>query len=133
MENINIYKNPTCELFNNSSIVFNKNSYIVSLNNKIIGHFNLLIRQNKILIEYELLEQYRGLGLGNDFYQIIEQYVENNFDYDEIVLLIRYDNDRSIKIATKNNYKINYTYVEEMATYGEMTMFNPFVKVKKIS
>lgn len=118
-------------LNNNCYVVFKDNSYHVILNEKNIGHFNLTFVENRILIDYELLEQYRGVGLGTTFYQMIEKYVEANFEYKELILMIRYDNDRSIKIATKNNYKINYDYVEKMAADGEMTMFNPFVKVKK--
>ena len=135
MDNIKIFQDPDCDLFNDTVIRFNKDSYIVSLNNVVIGHFNLLFDmlgiKNSISIEYELLKKFRNKGLGNDFYKIIENYVINNLKYNQIILFIKYDNNNSINIALKNNYKIDYMYTELMEKCGEMTLFNPFVKVKK--
>ena len=74
MNQVSIYHDPNCNLFKDSIIGFSKDSYIVSLNNQIIGHFNLIFDtfdENSILINYELLRDFRGLGIGNSFYQII--------------------------------------------------------------
>lgn len=127
-----IFKDASCKLLKNTEIDFNKDSYIVSINDNIIGHFNLKpgIFNNKISIslEYELLKEYRGRGIGNYFLEIIENYVKNNFDMNEIILLIKYDNELSKLVAIKNGYSINYEYMDLMNLSGEMTNYIPFYK-----
>lgn len=135
MNQVSIYHDPNCNLFKDSIIGFSKDSYIVSLNNQIIGHFNLIFDtfdENSILINYELLRDFRGLGIGNSFYQIIENYIKQNFDFSQLVLLIHYTNIKSMKVAIKNDYQIDFDYLEEMERNGELNNYNPYVKRKKL-
>lgn len=135
MNQVSIYHDPNCNLFKDSLIGFSKDSYIVSLNNQIIGHFNLIFDtfdENSILINYELLRDFRGLGIGNSFYQIIENYIKQNFDFSQLVLLIHYTNIKSMKVAIKNDYQIDFDYLEEMERNGELNNYNPYVKRKKL-
>ena len=131
MEKIKIYKDENCDLFKNSQLCFTKNSYIVSINDNIIGFFNAHIRQNDMMIDYELLEQYRGKGLGNYFLSIIEDYLSSNFEFDRFLLIIKYDNEKSKKVALKNNYNLDYTMSEEMSIDGEMNMYAPYTKTNE--
>ena len=135
MNQVSIYHDPNCNLFKDSLIGFSKDSYIVSLNNQIIGHFNLIFDtfdENSILINYELLRDFRGLGIGNSYYQIIENYIKQNFDFSQLVLLIHYTNIKSMKVAIKNDYHIDFDYLEEMERNGELNNYNPYVKRKKL-
>ena len=128
LNNIKIYKDKNCDLFKNSEIYFSDNSYIVSMNNNIIGHFNVTKLGNNLLLDYELLQQYRNIGLGNYFFQTIEEYVSNNFEFDKIILMIKYDNKKSNNIAIKNKFAIDLDLAEQMD--GEMKMYNPYSKRK---
>ncbi len=130
MDNLRIYHDENCNLFKNSEIYFNKDSYIVSLNSKIVGHFNVTKLGNDLLLDYELLKEYRNIGLGDYFFKIIEKYVVNNFEFNKIILMIKYDNEKSKNIAAKNDYKIDYEFISENDIYGEMTMYNPYSKRK---
>ena len=128
---IKVFKDGNCELFKKTEINFNKNSYIVSIDDKIIGHFNAMFRSDGVLIDYELLKEYRGLGLGNYFLSIIEEYLSNNFEFDKFLLIIKYDNELSQKVALYNGYTIDYDMAEKMSIDGEMTMFSPYVKINE--
>jgi hypothetical protein len=135
MENIYIFQDPNCCLFKDTIINFNKNSYIVSLNGTIIGHFNLMSHflnlEDCIAVEYELLPNFRNHKFGNTFYQIIETFISTNFDYNQLVLFIKYDNISSKHIALKQGFTINFEYAELMNQNGEMTNYSPFTKVLK--
>lgn len=131
MDNINIYKDPNCDLFKESEIYFNKDSYIVSMNENVIGHFNLiynLLGKNMVSIDYELLEQYRGKKMGNLLFGIIESYVIENTEVDNIVLLIKSDNIKSKTIAENYDYSFDYGLSEWMGQYNEMPDYIPFCK-----
>jgi RimJ/RimL family protein N-acetyltransferase len=132
MNQVNIYHDSNCDLFKDSLIGFSNDSYIVSLNDQIIGHFNLIFKNEAIIINYELLREFRGMGIGNDFYQIIENYVKQNFEFKELMLLVHFTNIKSMKIALKNEYQIDYNYLEEMNYNGELTNYNPYVKRKSL-
>lgn len=131
MEKINIFKDPNC-LLKSDKVCFNKDSYIVSLNKTIIGYFNLSFNfiglKDAIFIDYELLENFRNKGLGNYFYKIIEDYAIDNFEFEEIVLLIHYKNESSKKIANKNGFQVNYDYCEIIQNSGEIRGYSPFTK-----
>lgn len=135
MNQVSIYHDPNCNLFKDSLIGSSKDSYIVSLNNQIIGHFNLIFNtfdKNSIIINYELLRSFRGIGIGNSFYQIIENYIKQNFEVNQLILLVHFTNIKSMKIAIKNDYKIDFDYLEEMERNGELNNYNPYVKRKKL-
>ena len=129
MDNIRIYHDKNCDLFKNSEILFNEKSYIVSVDSMIIGHFNLNQINDYIAIDLELLKDFQKKGHGGFFLYIIESYINNHFDFDKYLLLIRYDNKRSKYLAERNGYKIDYSFQEK--NDGEMTMYNPYYKVKK--
>ena len=131
MESIKIFQDSIHDLIKKADISFTNDSYIVSINDKIIGFFNAHIRQNDMMIDYELLEEYRGIGLGNYFLSIIEDYLSTNFEFDRFLLIIRYDNEKSKKVALKNNYSIDYDISEEMSIDGEMTMYTPYMKTNE--
>lgn len=124
-----IYKNNGVKL-NGTSIVFNKNSYLVEINNQIIGYFNVNCFDDAISFDYELLEEFQNNGLGNKFFQMIEHWIVENFSFQKILLLVKYDNEKSKSIVSKNDYNIDYNELEKMEMYGEMTMYFPFVKEK---
>ncbi len=128
LDNMKIYRDENCNLFKNSEIYFNKDSYIVSMNNNIIGHFNITKVENNLLLDYELLKQYRNIGLGNYFFQTIEKYVSSNFEYEKIILIIKYDNKKSKSIALENNFSIDLDLIKK--TKEEMSMYNPYSKRK---
>ena len=48
----------------------------------------------------------------------------NNYDFERIILMIRYDNKASTKIADEHSYFIDYSLIEET----EMNNFNAYVK-----
>lgn len=124
MSSIKIYKDENYD-FGDCDLSFDKNSYIVSINNKIIGYFRLSVYDSKtVLLDYELIKKYQKKGIGNYFYKIIEKYIINNFDFERIILMIRFDNKASTKIADEHSYFIDYSLTEE----NEMHNFNAYVK-----
>ena len=54
---------------------YEKESYIYELDGKIIGYFNLTPILGCLNIDAEILEEFRGKGLGNDFLENISNYV----------------------------------------------------------
>ena len=125
-----VFQDDNCSLFKDAIINYDKNSYIVSIDDKIIGHFNIVIINGIYSIEYELLKEYRGLGLGTTFLNIIEDFVYKKFNIDRILLMIKYDNLASINLAKKNGYSVDYDLYEEITK--EDSSYSPYVKVKKI-
>lgn len=113
MSSLNIYKDENCKKFNDCDLYFDKNSYIVSIESDILGFFNLTEYDKKtVLVDYELLKKHRDLGIGSEFYKIIEQYIMENFSYEKIVLAISYDNCKSINIAINHNYILDNEFDE---------------------
>lgn len=125
----NIYKDGKCPLFKNSEIRFDNDSYIFKMNDNIIGHFNLIELKDFLSVEYEVLEKYRNQGYGTLMLGVIEEYVANKYDVDSLLLLIKYDNEYSLKIAKKRGYNRNYELSEEINETGEMTNYIPYVKM----
>lgn len=132
MEDIRIFKNLNCYSLKETMFEFNRESYIVFFNDTIVGYFNIRTgipdHEKSVSVEYELLSKFRGNGLGKILLEVIEKYIRENFDVDEIDLLIKYDNEKSQKIAISNHYKINYDDMEMMALEGEMTNYYPYYK-----
>lgn len=54
----------------------------------------------------------------------MEKYIINNSEFERIILMIRYDNKASTKIADEHSYFIDYNLMEET----EMHNFNAYVK-----
>ena len=113
---VNIYQGLDREL-KSEKIRFNKKeSYIYELDGKIIGYFNLTQISGCLNIDAEILEEFRGKGLGNEFLENISNYVaskcieynENN-EIEYLLLLIEPSNISAIKTAEKNGYSLNYT------------------------
>lgn len=123
---INIYNTDRIK-FVDTEIGFNNNSYIVEKDNSILGHFNVIQRENMVILDYELVKQYRNKGLGNNFLKVIENYLYENFDFEKIFLFIKYDNEKSRKIAIKNNYEIS----DDLDVASEMSMFDLYSKNKE--
>ena len=114
MSSLKIYQDDNCTLFKKCDLFFDKNSYIVATENNILGFFNLMTYDKKtVLIDYELLKEYRNKGIGNDFYKMIEQYVIENFEYEKIILVIAYNNCRSTSIAIHHNYSLDNDFDEQ--------------------
>ncbi len=127
MCSIKIYKDKNYD-FSDCELSFDQNSYIVSINNKVIGYFRLSIYNLKtVLLDYELVKKYQKIGIGNYFYGIIEKYIIDNYDFEKIILMIKYDNISSIKIADENSYFIDYNLTEE----NEMHNSNVYMKTIK--
>lgn len=131
MKNVRILQDFNYQL-QTTDIVFNKDSYIVLVDNIVIGHFNLLFNifgvKDKVSIDYELLESFRNKKYGFSFYQIIENYVVENFNPDEIILLVKYDNEKSKRIVEKNGFSVNYSYMEKINELGEMSNYITYSK-----
>lgn len=131
-----IYKNNGVKL-KDTNIGFNDNSYIVEINHKIIGYFNINYFGDDISFDYELLKEFRNKGIGNNFFRIIEKWIIANLDFNRILLLVKYDNEKSKNIVIQNDYYIDYNELENMEKDGEMTMYLPYVKqfskVKKLA
>ena len=123
---VEVFQDKDCNLFKDVVIHYNEDSYIVAIDGKIIGHFNVLIINDTYSIEYELLKEFRGIGLGGKFLSIIENFVQDKFNVDEILLMIKYDNLKSIKLAKKNNYSIDYSLYEEIIK--EDSSYVPYTK-----
>ena len=98
---------------------YEKESYIYELDGKIIGYFNLTPISGCLNIDAEILEEFRGKGLGNEFLENISNYVaskcieynennENN-EIEYLLLLIEPSNISAIKTAEKNGYSLDYT------------------------
>ena len=116
---VNIYQGLDREL-KNEKIRFNKKeSYIYELDGKIIGYFNLTPILGCLNIDAEILEEFRGKGLGNEFLENISNYVaskcieynknnENN-EIEYLLLLIEPSNISAIKTAEKSGYLLDYT------------------------
>ena len=117
------------EITEDTYITKSDNTYIVQEDNKIIGYFNLTFLDNKVILDYELVKSLRNNHLGSHLLNVIEDYITDSYDVDEIILLIKFDNEKSMKIAKKNNYIIDYIFLENMD--GEMNSFKPYVKIFK--
>lgn len=127
MSSIKIYKDKNYD-FSDCELSFNESSYIVSINNKVIGYFKLTMYDLKtVLLDYELVKRYQKKGIGNYFYKIIEKYIIDNFDFERIILMIRYDNKASTKIANEHSYFIDSNLIEE----NELHNFNVYTKTIK--
>lgn len=126
-----IFQDEKCNLFKNAIFNFNKDSYIVSLDGNIIGHFNIIRLGDDISLEYELLPKYQNRRLGNLFLKGIEEYINNNFDFNKLLLLIKYDNKKSINVAINNGYQVDYSLTEKILETGEMSMYIPYFKNKQ--
>lgn len=129
--------NDVCKIYNNNgvkledtNIGFNENSYIVEINQKIIGYFNINYFGDDISFDYEILKEFQNKGIGNQFFKVIENWIIQNLEFKRILLLVRYDNEKSKKIVNQNDYFIDYNELEKIEAYGEMTMYLPFVKEK---
>ncbi len=102
-----------------NKIRFNiKESYIYDVDGNIIGYFNLTPISGCLNIDFEMLEEFRGKGLGNEFLENISNYVaskcieynknnENN-EIEYLLLLIEPSNISAIKTAEKNGYSLDY-------------------------
>lgn len=113
MSSLKIYQDENCKKFKDCDLFFDKNSYIVSIESNILGFFNFMTYDKKtVLINYELLKKHRNIGMGRDFYKIIEKYIIDNYDYERIVLVISYDNYKSINIAINHNYILDNEFDE---------------------
>lgn len=113
MSSLNIYKDENCKKTKDCDLYFDKDSYIVAIESNILGFFSLTEYNKKtVLVNYELLKKYRNMGIGNDFYKIIEKYIIDNYDYERIVLVISYDNCKSINIAISHNYTLDNEFDE---------------------
>lgn len=128
---IEVFQNKNCNLFKDTVINYNENSYIVSIDGNIIGHFNVILIDDTYSIEYELLKEFRGIGLSNYFLHIIEKYVIDNFDTNRILLMIKYNNSASLKLAQENGYHVDYDLYEE--TMQEDSSYIPYIKEKEYS
>ena len=132
MKVIRIFKNLNGLVLRETMFEFNSNSYVVSFNDTMIGYFNIRAgipgHKKSVSVEYELLSNFRGNGLGKILLEVIEKYIKKNFDVEEINLLIKYDNEKSKKVAISNHFQINYEDMEIMALEGEMTNYYPFYK-----
>ena len=107
------------------------NKYFIVLNDNIIGYFSFFLRDNYMVIDCEIFDEYQNKGYGTIALSEFEEFIGNKYEFDKFLLIIRYDNERSKKVALKNNYKIDYLLIEEMDEYGELTMHSPYVKTKK--
>lgn len=124
MSSVKIYKDKNYD-FSECDLAFNENSYIVSVGNKIIGYFRLTTYDNEtVLLDYELVKKYQNRGIGNYFYRLIERYIIDNYDFEKVCLIIRYDSSASLKIAKKHSYLIDNVINEE----NEMHNYSVYVK-----
>ena len=108
-----------------------KNKYLIVMDNEIIGYFSFFLREDCIVIDCEIFEQYQNKGYGTIALSEFEDFLGNLYEFDKYLLIIRYDNERSKKVALKSGYQIDYMLAEEMDEDGELTMYSPYVKVKK--
>ena len=109
-----------------------KNSYIVSQCDVIYGFYNVkkIENDNLVLIEYALLKMFRGNHFGQTFLnKIIDIVSKENKNIEKIVLMIRYDNIISKKIAEKEEFKIDINLMEQLE--DEITNFIPYSKNNK--
>ena len=107
-------------------ITMSDKTHIVEENNEMLGLFNTTPYDNKVIVDYELLPELRGKHLATHLLDIIEDYIIDTSEVEEILLLIKSDNEKSIKIATKNGYAIDHIFLEE--NIDELNSSKPYVK-----
>ena len=120
-----------CNKILKGKIHFDKEkSYIYEEDDKIIGYFNLVPVFGCMSIDYEILEEFRGRGLGNKFLEHITHYASiGNSEYEKLLLFIEYNNIRSKKIALKNGYTEDYYLLDGVDS--ELHNMNVYTKVNK--
>lgn len=119
--------------FESKFVYFDKNnSYILYLNEAIIGFYNIVKVDcdNIITIEYALLKSFRNMHLGQMFLDtIVDIASKQNKDTEKIVLMIRYDNDSSKRVASKDNFSIDIDLMERLC--DEIPDYIPYSKSNK--
>lgn len=87
--------------------IFDK-GYIVSLNNNLIGYiFISKLIKDDIYLEYSILKEYRGKGLGKMLLSEISNYLMDNYNIKSIVLDIDPSNIPSIMTAVSCGYMVD--------------------------
>ena len=124
---IKIYQG--CNKILNGKIYFDKEkTHIYEVDGAIAGYFNLTPMLNSINIDYELLEEFREIGMGNKFLEYISEYTGKKYsEYEKILLLIEYNNIKSKKIALKNGYEEDFFLFEN----DDCELHNTHVFTKK--
>lgn len=120
----------------NDSLPFNHNkSRIVVVNNMPIGFYTTYNILGKLTLEYNLFKNNRNKNIGMAFVNIVTELAgRENEDYSTINLLIKYNNDKSIKVAEQNGYHLSSdmefseTINEEMSGYVVLEKTNEFYK-----
>lgn len=121
------------EEFQSDFVYFDKNnSYIVYFNDSLLGFYNVvkIDCENIITIEYSLLKSFRGLHCGQKFLETIIDIVSKEYpEVEKITLMIKYNNEISMKIAKKEEFSIDINLMEKLS--DEISDYIPYSKSNK--
>lgn len=82
--------------------------YIAYMNNVPIGQLRLVYEKSKFLISYSIDKKFRGLGLGQQLIQAIEEYeIYNKYNVNELLGCVKNDNIASQKVFENCKYEKN--------------------------
>ena len=82
------------------------NAYIVYYDSNPIGYISLKVDDNRCVISYGLIPEYRGKHLCTKLLQQLSRYILEIYqDVDNLILIIQNTNIGSIKVATNAGYK----------------------------
>ncbi|URZ86630.1 GNAT family N-acetyltransferase [Floricoccus penangensis] len=103
-----------------------KNYYQVLLDNELIGYFCLFKSGDGLEIGLGLKPNLTGKGIGDQFFQIILDYINQNFKVKQINLAVAEFNKRAHKLYLNHGFKDIELY--DQATNGDVY---PFIKMSK--
>ncbi len=108
-------------------------SNYVFLEETIIGVFQLVyLNKDEIDLRYGIFKDFQNKKLGVDFLKSILTYIFKTSTVNKIYLNIDYANIRSIKVAEKCNFKIDYNLVEQRQISGEGESLIPYYTQNKM-
>lgn len=108
------------------------NSNVVYYNSIIFGFYNVkkIECDNLITIEYALVKRFRGYNIGQEFLHIIvNKVLKENSEYEKVVLMIKYSNTASKKVAQKEQFSIDIDLMERLSE--EISDYVPYSKRNK--
>ena len=81
---------------------------VLNNNNELVGYFCLeRLSEEKVEVGLGLRPDLTGRGLGLSFVKEIEAFIQNNFDYQSIILSVASFNKRAIKVYQRAGFKID--------------------------
>lgn len=106
-----------------------KYSKLIQVDNNTIGFYTPRIILDRLMVEYNLFEEYRNQGLGVSFVKMVTEAVGREYtQFDTIYLLIHFKNIPSLTVAVKNGYMLCYEEDLQESICEEMPNYQPYCK-----